>query len=174
MNKESEGIFVRTDIWREGEWLDLWSVVHFLSGMSVGFVLYLLRFDARACVVIAFISFTAYEMWEALVKIEETLPNRFMDVVVGMVSFLPTYFFLIPRLTTSAFIPTLGTVLILNVVLSALGWRASEKAAELERTVRAKYTFERERLMTQGRRLRKRMPNMQKKVTKKRNSIQAV
>ena len=28
-----DGVFVRSDIWREGQWLDLWSVVHLLSGI---------------------------------------------------------------------------------------------------------------------------------------------
>lgn len=160
MHKDPDGIFVRTDIWREGEWLDLWSVVHFLSGMSVAFALYLLHFDTRATVVIAFISFTAYEMWEALVHIEETFPNRCMDVVVGMISFLPTYFFLIPHLTHIGFPPVFGGVLMMNIAISALGWRASKKAATLEQTVRAKYALEREKLVKKGRGLRK-------KVTKK-------
>ena len=157
MHKDPDGIFVRTDLWREGQWLDLWSVVHFLSGMSVGFGLYLLHFDTSATVVIAFISFTAYEMWEALVHIEETLANRFMDVVVGMASFLPTYFYLIPHLSSAQFVPTLGAVLMMNIVLSALGWRASQKAAALEKSIRAKYALEREKLVKQGRKLRKRV-----------------
>ena len=161
MHKDPDGIFVRTDIWREGEWLDLWSVVHFLSGMSVGFVLYLFHFDTRATVVIAFILFTAYEMWEALVKIEETFPNRCMDVVVGMVSFLPTYFFLIPHLTTKGFISVFGGVLMMNLVMSTLGWQASAKAAQLERVVRAKYALEREKLMTHGKKFRKRVRKKQ-------------
>lgn len=157
MHKDPDGIFVRTDIWREGEWLDLWSVVHFLSGMSVGFVLYLFHFDTLATVVITFILFTAYEMWEALVKIEETFPNRCMDVVVGMVSFLPTYFYLIPHLTSKGFISVFGGVLMMNLVMSALGWQASAKAAQLEKTVRAKYALEREKLMKRGKKLRKRV-----------------
>ena len=157
MHKNPDGIFVRTDIWREGEWVDLWSVVHFLSGMSVAFGLYLLHFDAIAATVIAFLGLTLYEMWEALVKIEETFPNRCMDVVVGMASFLPTYFFLIPHLTHIGFPPVFGGVLMMNIVISALGWRASQKAAQLEKTLRAKYAFERERLALRRQAYRKRV-----------------
>lgn len=157
MHKDPDGIFVRTDIWREGEWLDLWSVVHFLSGMSVAFGLYLLHFDAVAAIVIAFLGLTLYEMWEALVKIEETFPNRVMDVVVGMASFVPTYFYLIPHLSTIGFPPVFGGVLMMNIVISALGWRASQKAAQLERTVREKYQLEREKLIKKGRTLRKKV-----------------
>src|SRR3989344_7912925 len=99
MEKVPETLFIRTDMWREGEWLDLWSVVHFLSGMSVGFVIYLMRFDPLASVVIALLLFTTYEMWEAMVHIKETPANRFMDVVVGMVSFTPTFFYIAPTLS---------------------------------------------------------------------------
>ena len=157
MHKDPDGIFVRTDIWREGEWVDLWSVVHFLSGMSVGFGLYLFDFDTRATVVIAFILFTAYEMWEALVKIEETFANRCMDVVVGMVSFLPTYFFLIPHLTSKGFVSVFGGILMMNLVMSALGWRASQKAAQLEKSVRAKYEKEREKMKKRRKKFRKKV-----------------
>lgn len=167
MHKDPDGIFVRTDIWREGEWLDLWSVVHFLSGMSVGFGLYLFHFDTRATVVIAFILFTAYEMWEALVKIEETFPNRCMDVVVGMVSFLPTYFYLIPHLTSKGFLSVFGGILMMNLVMSGFGWRASQKAAQLEKSVRAKYVLERERLMKKGKKLRRR-------VSKKKTDLEGI
>jgi hypothetical protein len=45
----------------------------------------------------------------------------------------------------------------MNVVMSAFGWRASAKALQLEKTVRAKYELEREKLMKKGRKLRKKV-----------------
>src|SRR5882762_720109 len=98
MRMTHEGRVERTDIWREGKWLDLWSAVHFLSGISVGLGFYYLHFGALASVALAFVCLTAYEMWEMIVKIEETPTNRIMDVVVGMISFLPAYFFLGPMI----------------------------------------------------------------------------
>lgn len=156
MSTRLEAPFVRTDIWREGEWLDLWSVVHFLSGMSVGFGFYFLQFDARASVLLALVSFSAYEMWEALAKIEETPANRFMDIVVGMVSFLPTYFLLAPSLSKTEFIPVFGFVFITNIAMAALGWRASQKAAVLKESLRKKYAVQRALLLKREARLRKR------------------
>ena len=149
----SDGKIERTDIWREGKWLDLWSVVHFLSGISIGFSLYLLNFGALASVVLALLLLISYEMWEAMVKIEETPANRFMDVVVGMVSFLPTFFILGPSLSRAPLFFVFGIVFIVNIVMSVFGWRASQKAAVLEKRLRARYAVERARLREQKVRL---------------------
>lgn len=165
MAKIVNDVFVRTDIWREGEWLDLWSVVHFLSGMSTGFAIYVLHFDPVPATIIAFLLFTAYEMWEALAHIVETPANRFMDVAVGMISFLPTFFLLAPRLTERTFLPTAGAILVVNIALSAVGWRASQKAATLEKTFRARVEVERERLRTKRRESRRRRKERQEAAT---------
>jgi hypothetical protein len=148
-----EGRFERADIWREGKWLDLWSVVHLFSGISVGFVLYFLHFGAPASVILALLSFILYEMWEVIVRIEEAPTNRFMDVVVGMVSFLPTFFLLAPRLSGTLLIFMFGIVLTANVVVSVFGWIASQKAAALEERVRARYLLRRERRLEKKKRL---------------------
>src|SRR3990167_4615278 len=91
MRLDREGKLVRTDIWREGKYLDLWSVPHFLSGMAVAFGLFFLDFATNAAFIIAILLLVAYEMFEVIAKIEETRWNRVLDVVVGMASFTPTF-----------------------------------------------------------------------------------
>lgn len=152
-----DGRFERSDIWREGKWLDLWSVVHVLSGVSAGLALKILDLGIEASVIIAFLVFVLYEMWEAMVKIEETPQNRFMDVVVGMASFIPTFLFA-PLLSTTLFILALGLALTTNIVMATFGWLASRKAEEFERRLRLKLAAQRERL--KKRRLQ-RMQSMQ-------------
>ncbi|MBI5004215.1 hypothetical protein HZC00_03920 [Candidatus Kaiserbacteria bacterium] len=136
MRLTRDGRFERTDVWREGKWLDLWSVVHFLSGISLGFGISFFHFGMIAAIIIVFLLLVAYEMWEAMVQIHETPQNRVMDVVVGMASFLPTFLFFNDRHTESSFILAFGIVLTLNIVLSALGWYESQKAAVLEQKLR--------------------------------------
>jgi hypothetical protein len=131
------GKFHRTDIWREGKWLDLWSVVHFLSGVSLGLGISFFKFGTVSSVIIVFLLLVAYEMWEAMVKIEETPQNRFMDVVVGMVSFLPTFFFVTPELAQKDVIISFVLILMWNITLAAIGWYESRKATDLERKLRA-------------------------------------
>lgn len=147
MHLTREGKLIRTDIWREGKWLDLWSVVHLLSGASIGFTFHLLPFDARSSVIIVFLLLTGYEMWEKIVQIEEALSNRVLDVVVGMTSFLPVYLLLTPRLSLTPFILAFGFTLTANVVMSVFGWIASQKAAALEARLRDRYQKRRARLL---------------------------
>ena len=77
------------------------------------------------------------------------------DIVVGMVSFLPTFFYLAPPLTRTWFILVFGLVLTANVVMSVFGWVASQKAAVLEKHMRARYARQRERLRERAGKLRK-------------------
>lgn len=152
--------FERTDIWREGKWLDLWSVVHFLSGISLGLGISLFHFGTLASIIIIFILLVAYEMWEALVQIQETPENRIMDVVVGMASFLPTFILFAPMLNESSLIFALGFVLTTNIIMSTLGWYESRKAIMLETRLRTelknqKLKFKERRTRAKERRLRK-------------------
>ena len=146
-----DGRFVRTDMWREGKWLDLWSVVHFLSGMSVGLGFFFLRLDPLGASALAFVCFVAYEMWEKLMDIFETPQNRIMDVVVGMVSFLPTFFWLAPQFTRRELVLVFAVVFVTNVSLAVLGWRASQKAAVLEQRLRTRLAHEREKIAARRR-----------------------
>jgi hypothetical protein len=151
------GKYERTDIWKEGKWLDLWSVVHFLSGMTIGFVFHLVNLGAVASVIIVFLGLTAYEMWEKIVGIDEAPTNRVMDVVVGMVSFLPVFFYLAPALSFTHFILASVLTLTANIVGSVFGWMASQKAAELKKRSRVRYLRQRARVLARAAKLRERM-----------------
>ncbi len=145
MRLTRDGKFERSDIWREGKWLDLWSVVHFFSGLSMAFSITLLDFGFWESSIIVFLLLVAYELWEAMVKIEETPQNRFMDVVVGMVSFVPAFLFL-RDVSGSYFILAFGLTLTVNGVLATFGWIASQKALTFERKLRSEFVERQQRL----------------------------
>ena len=147
----------RTDIWREGKWIDLWSVVHFLSGISIGLGFRFLHLGAFPSVAIVFVLLVAYEMWERLMGMEETFVNGCVDVVIGMLSFLLTFFILVPLLSLvgSLLLFVFGFVLVINIALSAFGWHASQKAAVLKKRMLVRYATERARLLEQKIRLQK-------------------
>lgn len=157
MRLTRDGRFERSDVWREGKWLDLWSVVHLLSGVSFGLALGVLGFGTTASVIIAFLSFVLYETWEAMVKIAETPQNRFMDVVVGMASFVPVFFFS-GGLAANVFILAFGFTLTVNIAMATLGWLASRKAEALEQRLRLRLAERRKRRME--RKARKRGMNV--------------
>jgi hypothetical protein len=144
MRFTNDGKLIRTDAWREGKYLDLWSVPHFLTGMVVAFALYFFGFETVSAFVIAFLLLVGYEMFEALVKIEETRWNRALDVVIGMLSFTPT-FLMVPHLSALHALYLFIAVTLVDGILSFLGWRASQKAAEFEKMFRVELQRERER-----------------------------
>lgn len=148
--------FVRTDMWREGKWLDMWSVVHVLSGISIGLGLYFLHLGALASVALTFVSLVAYELWEAMVKIEEAPTNRSMDVVVGMAGFVPTFFLIAPPLSGPILVVMFGGIFFANIALAAIGWRASQKAAKLEERMRFRFAAQRARFRERRTKLRAR------------------
>jgi len=113
--------------------------------MGLGFSF--LPVGAFAAVALAFVLLVAYEMWEAMVHIVETPTNRFMDVVVGMAGFLPAFFLLSPLLFTVPRIEVFVAVLAVDAGMSFFGWRASQKAAALQKSLRARYIKERANLM---------------------------
>lgn len=156
MRLNKEGKIIRTDIWREGDYLDLWSVPHFLSGMAVALILFLFGFATNAAFIIAFLLLVAYEMFEVIAQIEETRWNRTLDVVVGMVSFAPT-FLLAPHFSNVQVLVVCAVVLVLDGVLSFFGWRASQKAATLESMLRAEFEKERGRFVARRARFTERI-----------------
>jgi len=138
---------MRTDIWREGTWVDLWSVVHLLSGLLIGLFFYYIGLHAVAGVVVALVALTAYELFEVLAKIQESPTNRFMDVVVGMMGYVPAFFLVTLVISGSHLVLTFGLLLLLTVAMSIVGWRASQKAAVFEKRFLAKLASSRSRLL---------------------------
>ncbi len=160
---DRHGNFVRTDMWAEGQWLDLWSVPHFLSGIALAFTIYFFHFEIAPSFVIGFILLVLYELFEVVAKIEETPTNRIMDVVVGMTSFTPT-FLLAPRVSPSQLIFIFGIILTIDIILSTLGWSASKKAAVLEQNLRRE--LEEQKQKFRARRLRRKDKKLQKRLAR--------
>ena len=110
----------------------------------------------NAAFIIAFLLFVAYEMFEVIAKIEETRWNRTLDVVVGMVSFTPT-FLLSPVFAREYVVTTFVIVLVVDAVLSYFGWRASQKATVLETKLRTEFGKEKERFAVRRARFSERL-----------------
>lgn len=136
---------IRTDIWREGKWLDMWSVVHFFSGVTMGFFPRYLGLDPYPAYIIALLLLVMYEMFEVMAHIEETPQNRVMDVVVGMASFIPSY-----RLTFALPMPLSIALCALFLgsawALAAVGFGESKKAEAFEAKLRAEIALGRRKL----------------------------
>ena len=125
-----------------------------LSGLLVGFFFYFLHLDAVFGMILAVVVLTAYELFEIYAEIEEAPTNRYMDIVVGIVGYVPAFFLISPILTKEDLILTFVLLLVLNSVLSVSGWRASQKALDIEKHLRTRLTADRKRLKERSKRFR--------------------
>lgn len=150
MNLARKRLTIRTDIWREGAYLDLWSVPHFLSGLVLGLALFFTGLPLVYAFVSALVLLVLYEMWEAWVQIEETRWNRVLDVVVGMTSCTLALIYA-PVLTFDQVVFVCVTAVLLDIGLSYSGWRASQKAAIFEAEVRREIAERRQRILARVR-----------------------
>lgn len=78
---------LKTGLWREGKYLDLWSVVHFLTGFAVGGAFIFLHVNSYIASAIAVGLFTGWEIFEPVIKIQEKSSNHIADVIVDYLGF---------------------------------------------------------------------------------------
>jgi uncharacterized membrane protein len=165
-----DGKFIRTDAWRkEGKWVDLWSALHVLSGVAIGFYPRYFGFSMIATFVIVLLLLVMYEMFEVIVKIEEYPSNRFTDVLFGMLGFAPAYFF-DRTLDPTASVITCVVVTTAAVIVAIIAWTSSYKAFELEKKMRVEYERNRVRMLARRDRIRARLDERRKRRTERRMS----
>jgi hypothetical protein len=150
------GRLVRTDIWREGTYLDLWSVPHFLSGMSVALGLFIVGLDFNTAVVVGFFMLVAWEFFEYFAEIEEGRINSIMDIVVGMTSLVPTFIWAGDQ-TFQTVVVVFAAITVIDLILSTFGWIASHKANVLERKLKTEFKERREQLRDRRRLIKQRI-----------------
>lgn len=138
IQEELKKLANRTDIWREGEYLDLWSVPHFLSGALLACLVYLLHLDFWYAVILAAVLLIAYEIFEIWAGIWETFWNRNLDVVVGLTSFIPVTILIADWEFWEVLVLGL-CVGILDGILSAWGWSVALKGKILEEKILKEY-----------------------------------
>ena len=156
------GRLVRTDMWREGEYLDLWSVPHFLSGMAVALGLAILGLTLPVATVVAFVMLVAWEFFEYFADIEEGRMNSMMDVVVGMFSFAPTFWWAMGT-DMNAIVVAFVAITGLDLVISSFGWVATRKAYVLERALLDEFREKRDSLREHKRELKGRFEDERKR-----------
>lgn len=73
--------------WKEGRYIDLWSLNHVLSGVVLASILFGFGVSFVTSVVIAFVLFVGWEVAEVALGIKEHTPNMVMDVVCDFAGF---------------------------------------------------------------------------------------
>lgn len=75
------------DIWKHGTYIDLWSLVHLLSGFLLAGVFYGSGTGFLQAFIFSALLLIAWEMFEWVVKIIEPSLNVMVDIIIGLVGF---------------------------------------------------------------------------------------
>lgn len=109
------------NIWKHGKYIDMWSLVHFLSGFLLGGLFYWLGTNLVLTVVFSIGILILWEFFEFATGIIEPSPNVIFDIVTGLGGLLISislYYWLNFSFNLSFFV----TVLIVTSVLAVWGF----------------------------------------------------
>ena len=109
------------DTWKHGRYVDLWSVVHFLSGLLIGTGLYWLGLSFLWACAAAFTLVLLWEVYEWVLGIVEVTPNVLLDIVIGIVGFLCAAYWHY-GLGMPVTLPGTGSIMVLTALLSLWGF----------------------------------------------------
>ncbi len=115
----------KRDVWDEGEYLDLWSVVHGMAGMAAGFVPILFDVSFMGALLVFFIGTLLWEVAEVYAGIVESRKNIALDIVIALCGFASTPLIVFSAYFDTAFIHMFfGVVVLTLILLSIRGWFA--------------------------------------------------
>lgn len=72
------------DTWKHGTFIDLWSLVHLLSGILLGVLFYAFGFSLSGSLLYASLLLIAWELYEWLIGILEPSVNVAVDLAIGL------------------------------------------------------------------------------------------
>jgi hypothetical protein len=108
--------------WSHGEYLDYWSFVHFLTGVTLGIFAILVSSQYFLSFIFIIILLIFYEWIEMLVKVAEGFKNMFLDIIVGGLGSALSIFLLPLFLSSKNMLGILSLAIILNLMLVYGGW----------------------------------------------------
>ncbi|MEK6942640.1 MAG: hypothetical protein AABX00_01095 [Nanoarchaeota archaeon] len=114
------------DIWREGKYLDLWHVNHTLAGSLLAGITFFFNIKLLLGFVVSVLLMLAWEFYEIIVDIEETIANQILDVLTGILGFFGM-FYLLQIINHSSGLQVFLVVLVVWLSLELWGFVAYKK-----------------------------------------------
>ena len=75
------------DVWKEGEFLDLWHINHILAGCLLAFVSSYYKWPFLIGLLVTFILSLSWEVYELIKHIKESILNRILDIATTFAGF---------------------------------------------------------------------------------------
>lgn len=79
---------MKKDFWEKGRAFDLWSIPHFIFGMIMAMLPYTTNISLAASFALMLLLAILWELYEKVIKINETLTNNMFDVILPVISFI--------------------------------------------------------------------------------------
>jgi len=121
--------------WTEGRFFDLWMFVHLLAGVAGGFSNVWFGLSAPMVVVVGFFLMGVWEVFEALIGIDESWENRALDILVGLAG-VAIALAIAAKLDHRQQAVAFGAAVLLGSLGSALGWLAHRRRTRAVRNER--------------------------------------
>ena len=105
------------DIWKHGKYLDMWSLVHFLSGFVLCGLFYWLESGFIWTLIYSSILLLLWEIFEFFISIIEPSVNVIVDIVVGLLGFFSAawLYFLRTEFDVPFYLTVVGVTFILSL-----------------------------------------------------------
>ncbi|MFA6077048.1 MAG: hypothetical protein WC735_03155 [Candidatus Paceibacterota bacterium] len=108
-------------VWKNGKFLDLWSVNHTLAGGLLGAVIYFYNIDFYFGFFISFMIMLAWEIIEIINGLHEEKWNKVTDVITGVFGFTIIYI-LFSEITVHSSLIVFWVISILWALLESWGF----------------------------------------------------
>lgn len=112
--------------WKKS-YVDLWSLVHFLSGVLLGFALIFFKADFLDSLIIVVSAAIAWEFFELIFGLAENLANQAIDVLVVVLGYFFALWFLPILLGSLVYWYFFAFTVALTIIMNFLGWRDYRK-----------------------------------------------
>lgn len=103
-------------IWEKHGIIDLWSVNHTLAGVLFGFMIYFFNFDFLRGLLISIILMLVWEIFEITHLIKESIGNKALDLVLGMIALIAFYFILKSSSVAAALVMFIVVLLVFTIL----------------------------------------------------------
>ena len=105
------------NIWKHGKYLDLWSLVHFLSGFLLSGLFFWLGFSFIWALAYSTLLLILWEAFEFIIKIIEPSVNVTVDILIGLAGFFIAawFYFLRGEFDISMYLAVVSMTLALSL-----------------------------------------------------------
>ena len=123
------------DLWREGKYVDMWSIPHVLCGVILVGIFCYFRVEFWPNLILSTLIMVGWEFFELYVlDVHEYLTNKIMDIVTGLFGFF-IMFALILIFGIKTMLPWLMAVIIIWLVLNYWGFKAHKTRVDSKNIV---------------------------------------